>query len=215
VPPQRKIGAMWSSEGSTARKNDICHRLKPVVTESAPDATRPLLVENRRAHRRSIVFGKNPGVANGVCRYQASGRWQQAGQRVGQDGPSGIGVRMADHDWPIIALVGRPHGRAAARLRGALRARTVFGTLFCAPATPDNRSFRRLTLNAAMRVELDRIIEACAAANKTRARASSDAAHSTPRARFKLARSCRRKTLPAARARPRMSAIAASAGVPR
>jgi hypothetical protein len=89
--------------------------------------------------------------------------------------------KLADHDWPMLA------GPTGVRRRGCAapsRLARVFGTLFCAPATPDNRSFRRLTLNAAMRVELDRIIGACAGVKKTQARAAAEAAHATPGASF-------------------------------
>jgi CAI-1 autoinducer synthase len=76
------------------------------------------------------------------------------------------GLDIADHDSPIIALVGGLEERTVA-LRDALEARNVFGAFFCAPATPKNRSLVRLTLNAAMqRAELDQIIEACAAVKR-------------------------------------------------
>ena len=76
------------------------------------------------------------------------------------------GCLIADNDAPIIALVAGPEAETA-RLRDGLEARGVFGAVFCAPATPKNRSLVRLTLNAAMRsAELDRVIEACAAVRR-------------------------------------------------
>lgn len=49
-------------------------------------------------------------------------------------------------------------------LRDALEARGIFGSVFCAPATPKNRSLIRFTVNSSLeQAELDRIIEACAA----------------------------------------------------
>jgi CAI-1 autoinducer synthase len=77
-----------------------------------------------------------------------------------------VGVAVADHDSPIVALVGGPEEQTV-RLRDALEAHKVFGAVFCAPSTPKNRSLLRLTLNAAMPQEdLDRIIAACAAVRR-------------------------------------------------
>jgi CAI-1 autoinducer synthase len=48
-------------------------------------------------------------------------------------------------------------------LRDALEARGLFGAVFCAPATPKNRSLIRLTVNSGLEQDtLDRIIEVCA-----------------------------------------------------
>ncbi len=53
--------------------------------------------------------------------------------------------------------------RSTIRLRDALESRGVFGSVFCAPATPKNRSLIRFTVNSGLsRDELDRIIEVCA-----------------------------------------------------
>jgi CAI-1 autoinducer synthase len=73
------------------------------------------------------------------------------------------GCRLADNNSPIAALVAGSEA-ATTRLRDALESRNVFGAVFCAPATPKNRSLVRLTVNATMRsTELDQVIAACIA----------------------------------------------------
>jgi CAI-1 autoinducer synthase len=47
-------------------------------------------------------------------------------------------------------------------LRDALEARGVFGSVFCDPATPRNRSLIRFTLNAGhCQEELERVVAVC------------------------------------------------------
>jgi CAI-1 autoinducer synthase len=47
-------------------------------------------------------------------------------------------------------------------LRDALEERGIFGSVFCAPATPKNRAMVRLSLNSALKQEeLDRLLVAC------------------------------------------------------
>ena len=47
-------------------------------------------------------------------------------------------------------------------LRDALEERGIFGSVFCAPATPKNRSMVRLSLHCALKQhELDRVLDAC------------------------------------------------------
>jgi len=63
---------------------------------------------------------------------------------------------------PIIALEsGTEHQTEI--LRDALENRNVFGSVFCAPATPKNRSLIRFSLNSNLqRNELDHILSVCA-----------------------------------------------------
>jgi CAI-1 autoinducer synthase len=76
------------------------------------------------------------------------------------------GWPVAGNDAPIIALMGGAEERTV-RLRDALEDRNVFGAVFCAPSTPRNRSLVRLTVNAAVsESDLDRVIDACAAARQ-------------------------------------------------
>lgn len=76
------------------------------------------------------------------------------------------GWPIASNDAPIVALMGGAEERTV-RLREALEVRDVFGSVFCAPSTPRNRSLLRLTVNAAVsESDLDRVIAACAAARQ-------------------------------------------------
>ena len=53
-------------------------------------------------------------------------------------------------------------------LRDALEARGIFGSVFCAPATPKNRAMVRLSLHCDLtQPELDRILDACEAVRAT------------------------------------------------
>ncbi len=55
------------------------------------------------------------------------------------------------------------HERSTIRLRDALESRGVFGSVFCAPATPKHRSLIRFTVNSGLSAaELDRILAVCA-----------------------------------------------------
>ena len=83
-----------------------------------------------------------------------------------RSGLKDAGCRLADNDSPIIALVAGSEADTV-RLRDGLEAQNVFGAVFCAPATPKNRSLLRLTVNATMRsAELDQVIAACAAVRR-------------------------------------------------
>jgi CAI-1 autoinducer synthase len=47
-------------------------------------------------------------------------------------------------------------------LRDALESRGIFGSVFCAPATPKNRALMRFSVNADLtQMDLDRIVNAC------------------------------------------------------
>jgi len=62
----------------------------------------------------------------------------------------------------IVALEG---GReeATEQIRDALEAKNIFGSVFCAPATPKKRSLIRLSLNSDLSLtQLDQILSACA-----------------------------------------------------
>jgi len=67
-----------------------------------------------------------------------------------------------DTQSQIIALEAGPEEQTVI-LRDALEARGVFGAVFCAPATPKNRSLVRLTVNCALSADdIDRVIGVCA-----------------------------------------------------
>jgi CAI-1 autoinducer synthase len=77
-------------------------------------------------------------------------------------GLAGLGYNISDGSEQIIALEAGPEPRTLV-LRKALERRGIYGAVFCAPATPKNRSLVRLTLNAGLQAhEVDKLIEACA-----------------------------------------------------
>ncbi|MYM35310.1 quorum-sensing autoinducer synthase [Duganella sp. FT94W] len=76
---------------------------------------------------------------------------------------SALGYNVGDGSEQIIALEPGPEPKTLA-LRKLLENHGVYGAMFCAPATPKNRSLVRLTLNAGLdRAQLARIVHACEA----------------------------------------------------
>lgn len=74
-----------------------------------------------------------------------------------------LGYNMREGSEQIIALEAGVEPDTL-RLRKALERHGVYGAVFCAPATPKNRSLVRLTINAGLREdELARVLAACAA----------------------------------------------------
>jgi CAI-1 autoinducer synthase len=74
-----------------------------------------------------------------------------------------LGYNVSDGSEQIIALEAGPEPKTLA-LRKLLETHGVYGAMFCAPATPKNRSLVRLTLNAGLdRAQLAHIVDACAA----------------------------------------------------
>jgi len=73
-----------------------------------------------------------------------------------------IGYDVGADETQIIALVAGPE-HLTIQLRDALEARGIFGSVFCAPATPRHRSLVRFTLGADHdRAEIDRNADVCA-----------------------------------------------------
>ncbi|NKI70968.1 alpha-hydroxyketone-type quorum-sensing autoinducer synthase [Collimonas pratensis] len=73
-----------------------------------------------------------------------------------------LGYNVSDGSEQIIALEAGAEPMTLV-LRKALEAEGIFGAVFCAPATPKNRSLVRLTLNSGLtEVEIRRIVQACA-----------------------------------------------------
>jgi len=74
-----------------------------------------------------------------------------------------LGYNVSDGSEQIIALEAGPEPKTLA-LRKQLETHGVYGAMFCAPATPKNRSLVRLTLNAGLdKAQLARVVAACAA----------------------------------------------------
>lgn len=72
-----------------------------------------------------------------------------------------MGYNLHGSESQIIALEAGPEPQTMV-LRDALEARGIFGSVFCAPATPKNRSLVRFSINSALtQAELDRIVQAC------------------------------------------------------
>ncbi|NRR30104.1 quorum-sensing autoinducer synthase [Oxalobacteraceae bacterium] len=78
-------------------------------------------------------------------------------------GLSTLGYHIDDGSEQIIALEAGVEPKTLA-LRKALERQGIYGAMFCAPATPKNRSLVRLTLNAGLSGEqLMQILAGCAA----------------------------------------------------
>lgn len=78
-------------------------------------------------------------------------------------GLDALGYNVSDGTEQIIALEPGAEPRTLA-LRKALERHGVYGAMFCAPATPKNRSLVRLTLNAALDTAQEaQVLAACAA----------------------------------------------------
>jgi CAI-1 autoinducer synthase len=72
-----------------------------------------------------------------------------------------LGYNLNGSEAQIIALEAGPEQQTIV-LRDALEARGIFGSVFCAPATAQNRSLVRISVNAALSgEELERFVEAC------------------------------------------------------
>ncbi|WP_211455146.1 alpha-hydroxyketone-type quorum-sensing autoinducer synthase [Collimonas antrihumi] len=80
-----------------------------------------------------------------------------------RDGLGALGYNVSDGTEQIIALEAGPEPKTQI-LRKALEEEGIFGAVFCAPATPKNRSVVRLTLNSGLtEVEIQQILRGCAA----------------------------------------------------
>jgi CAI-1 autoinducer synthase len=88
-------------------------------------------------------------------------RLMEAASRL-RAGLSDLGYNVGDGTEQIIALEAGPEPQTLV-LRNAMQALGIFGAVFCAPATPKNRSLMRLTINSGLAdVEIERILTVCA-----------------------------------------------------
>lgn len=84
-----------------------------------------------------------------------------ANSRYLREGLDALGYNLNDCQSQIVALEAGPEKNTIV-LRDALEQRGIFGSVFCAPATPKHRSMVRLSLNCALaKPELDHILETC------------------------------------------------------
>jgi len=73
----------------------------------------------------------------------------------------GMGYNVSPSQSQIMSVVPGPENQTII-FRDALEQRGVFGSVFCAPATPKNRSLMRFSVSAAMTEEsLSRVAEVC------------------------------------------------------
>jgi CAI-1 autoinducer synthase len=74
---------------------------------------------------------------------------------------SDMGYNVDDGESQIIALESGPESQTKI-LRDALEAREIFGSVFCAPATPKNRSIIRFSVQSGFsQQDLDKILAVC------------------------------------------------------
>ncbi len=76
---------------------------------------------------------------------------------------TGLGYNLNGSETQIVALEAGPEAQTIV-LRDALEARGIFASVFCAPATAQNRSLMRLSINASLsEAQLERIVDVCEA----------------------------------------------------
>lgn len=72
-----------------------------------------------------------------------------------------LGYELSDSQSQIIALESGTEQQTIV-LRDALESRGIFGSIFCAPATPRNRAIVRFSINAGLSdSDVERIVQAC------------------------------------------------------
>lgn len=72
-----------------------------------------------------------------------------------------LGYNLNDSQSQIVSLESGTEQQTIV-LREALESRSIFGSIFCAPATPRNRALMRFSVNAALtEAELERIVAVC------------------------------------------------------
>lgn len=72
-----------------------------------------------------------------------------------------LGYNLNHSETQIVSLESGTEQQTIV-LRDALESRGIFGSVFCAPATPKNRALMRFSVNANLtQVDLDRIVNAC------------------------------------------------------
>jgi CAI-1 autoinducer synthase len=77
-----------------------------------------------------------------------------------RDGLRGLGIPISSHSQIISLEGGREE--VTENIRDELEARNIFGSVFCDPATPKNRSLVRFSINSDVStLELNQIISAC------------------------------------------------------
>jgi CAI-1 autoinducer synthase len=76
---------------------------------------------------------------------------------------SALGYNLNGSETQIVALEAGPEAQTIV-LRDALEAHGIFASVFCAPATAQNRSLMRMSINAMLSdAQLERIVSVCEA----------------------------------------------------
>ena len=125
------------------------------------------MIESRPAIFSSCVLRHEIAWLDAVFDFLQSGicdarrmRLKFAAQSL-RDGLDKLGYNVGDGTEQIIALEAGLESQTMI-LRDALQSNGIFGAVFCAPATPRNRSLMRLTVNAGLTdIEIERILFVC------------------------------------------------------
>jgi CAI-1 autoinducer synthase len=123
------------------------------------------LSESRPAIFSSCLLGHELAWFDAAIDFVAAADERRAALRANthelREELSALGYNISDGSEQIIALEPGPEPKTLA-VRKLLEQHGVFGAMFCAPATPKNRSLVRLTLNSGLdRAQLARIVQAC------------------------------------------------------
>ncbi|MBI3994150.1 MAG: quorum-sensing autoinducer CAI-1 synthase [Candidatus Lambdaproteobacteria bacterium] len=127
-------------------------------------------IEYLRYQSRPAIFSSGllpPEIAGLQATVQVIRREHYRREKVMQNAAylrhalAALGYEVGTDESQILALVPGPEHQTM-RLRDALEARGVFGSVFCDPATPRNRSLIRFTINAGhTREALDHVAAVC------------------------------------------------------
>ncbi|MYN16693.1 quorum-sensing autoinducer synthase [Rugamonas sp. FT107W] len=123
------------------------------------------LSESRPAIFSSCLLGHELAWFDAAIDFVAAADDRRAALRANalevREELTALGYNVSDGSEQIIALEPGPEPKTLA-LRKLLERHGIYGAMFCAPATPKNRSLVRLTLNSGLdRTQLSRIIQAC------------------------------------------------------
>ncbi|WP_444845601.1 alpha-hydroxyketone-type quorum-sensing autoinducer synthase [Duganella caerulea] len=123
------------------------------------------LSESRPAIFSSCLLGHELAWFDAAIDFVAAADDRRAALRANalevREELTALGYNVSDGSEQIIALEPGPEPKTLA-LRKLLERHGIYGAMFCAPATPKNRSLVRLTLNSGLdAAQLSRIIQAC------------------------------------------------------
>lgn len=140
-------------------------------------ASRGGVVAGTRRNLEYFRYESRPAIfSSGILAHEAAGfsatlsviekeGWRREQVQANADylrsGLDDLGYNVSASQSQIISLVAGPEENTLV-LRDALESRGIFGSVFCAPATPKNRSLVRFSVHASLtREQLDRTIAVC------------------------------------------------------